>query len=191
MKALILLADGFDDLQLFYPWYRLLEEDFPVTLATPSGLPAVGLHGYRAQADLPIDELNTIEYDLLILPGGEAPGRLRIREVAVGITRSFMEDGRRVIAIGYGPQLLISAGCLDGRRVTCVPVIRDDVRAAGATYVDAPLVQDGQLLSCRDSSDLPVLGQVLLPHLSTRVERPKGSLDANTHTQFLTNFGMH
>ena len=70
---------------------------------------------------------------LLVLPGGGAPSRLRIREVAVGIARTFMEDGRRVAAICHGPQLLISAGSLDGRIVTCAPSIRDDVRFAGAT----------------------------------------------------------
>jgi len=155
MKALILLADGFEDLQFFCPWYRLQEENWAITLATPNGQTVTGQHGYHVEPDSPIDELNPTEYDLLVLPGGGAPSRLRIREVAVGIARTFMEDGRRVAAICHGPQLLISAGSLDGRIVTCAPSIRDDVRFAGATYRDESVVIDGNLVTARGNEDLP------------------------------------
>ena len=168
MKSLILLADGFEDIQLFHPWYRLREEGVEVRLATPGGRPVTGKHGYRVKADSPIDEVNPGEYDLLLLPGGDAPARLRLQETPVAITRMFAEDGRPVAAVCHGPQLLISAGCLDGRIVTCAPTIRDDVRAAGATYRDEAVVTDGNLITARGSDDLPEFGKALVATLGVR-----------------------
>jgi protease I len=155
MKALILVADGFEDLELFYPWYRLREEGLEVTLASPNGQAVTGKHGYRAEPDMPIRELNPSEYEVLLIPGGHAPAALRLREEAVGIARTFMEEDRRVAAICHGPQLLLSAGALNGRYVTCAPSIRDDVRAAGANYRDEAVVVDGNLITSRGPDDLP------------------------------------
>src|SRR5262249_21150770 len=92
---------------------------------------------------------------LLIIPGGQSPERLRLREEAVDIARTFMDEGHPVAAIGHGPQLLISAGSLVGRQATSAPGIRDDLRAADAVYVDEATVRDGNLLTGRGSDDLP------------------------------------
>jgi protease I len=155
MKALILVADGFEDLTLFLPWFRLREDGVDVRLASPLMRPLTGQHGYRVEPDAPIHEVNPAEYDLLVIPDGPAAERLRLREEAVDVTRTFTQDGMRVAAIGHGPQLLISAGVLDGRLVTCDPGIRDDVRAAGALYRDEAVVRDGTLLTARGLDDLP------------------------------------
>ena len=168
MKVLILAADGFDDLELFCPWYRLREERVEVTLASPTGAAVTGQHGYRVEADMPIREANPAEYDLLLIPGGQAPERLRLREEAVDITRTFMEEDRRVAAIGRGLQLLISAGALNGRRATCDPAIRDDARAAGAGYRDEAVVLDGNLLTARGSDELPAFCRQLTAALGVR-----------------------
>ena len=101
MKVLILIADGFDDVQLFCPWYRLLEEGRTVTVATPAGQAVTGQHGYRVKADTPIREVNPAEYDLLFIPGGQSPERLRLREEAVDIARTFMDEDRPVAAVGH------------------------------------------------------------------------------------------
>jgi protease I len=162
MKALILLADGFEDLTLYLPWYRLREEGFDVRLASPLMHGLTGLHGYRVEPDCPIHEVSPSEYDLLVIPDGPAVEYLRLREEAVGITRTFVQEGRLVAAIGHGPQLLISAGALDGRIVTCAPGIRDDVRSAGAGYRDEAAVLDGNLLTGRGPDDLPAFGRNLL-----------------------------
>src|SRR5262245_6853423 len=154
MKALILLADGFDDVQFFCPWFRLREEGVEVTLASPSGKAVTGLHGYQVASDMPLREVNPSEYDLLLIPGGYAPERLRLREEAVDIARTFMEEDRRVAAVCRGPQLLISAGALHGRHATCAPGIRDDLRAAGASYHDESVVTDGNLITCRGHEEL-------------------------------------
>jgi protease I len=155
MKALILAAEGFEDLELFGVWHRLREEGVDVTLASPKGNKVTGLHGYALLPDMPIREVNSGEYDLLVVPGGTSPERLRLREEAVDVARTFMEDDRRVAVIGRGIQLLISAGALNGRQATCAPAIRDDIRAAGANYRDESVVVDGNLLSCRGIDELP------------------------------------
>ena len=168
MKALILLADGFEDLQFFCPWYRLQEEGVQVTVASASGQPIVGLHGYRVEPDMPIHELNPSEYDLLIIPGGASPEKLRLREQAVDVARTFIEEERLVAIIGHGAQLLISAGAIDGRALTCSPGIRDDVRSAGGVYREEGVVTDGQLISGRTSDDLPMFSQQIVAALTAR-----------------------
>jgi protease I len=166
MKALILVADGFEDLTLFLPWFRLREEGIDVRLASPLMHALTGQHGYRVEPDAPIHEVNPAEYDLLVIPDGPAVERLRLREEAVDVTRTFVHEGAlRVAAIGHGPQLLISAGVLDGRVVTCDPGIRDDVRAAGALYRDEAVVRDGTLLTGRGPDDLPAFCRELVAGL--------------------------
>ena len=168
MKALILVADGFEDLQLFCPWYRLQEEGIPVTLASSSAHALVGLHGYRVEPDMPIHEVNPSEYDILVVPGGSSPEKLRQREGAVDVARTFMEEGRLVAVIGHAAQLLISAGAIDGRSLTCAAGIRDDVRAAGGVYREDSVVVDGSLISSRHSEDLPQFCQQVIASLTAR-----------------------
>jgi protease I len=168
MTVLILVADGFDDLHLFCPWYRLLEEGQSVTIATPGGQRVTGLHGYRVEADTPIREVNPAEYDLLLVPGGQSPERLRLREEAVDVARTFMGEDRPVAAIGHGPQLLISAGSLSGRQATAAPGIRDDLRAADARYRDEAVVLEGNLLTGRGTEDLPDFCRQMMTFLGIR-----------------------
>ncbi|HJZ59570.1 MAG TPA: DJ-1/PfpI family protein, partial [Gemmataceae bacterium] len=83
MKSLILVDDGFEDLTLFLPWYRLREEGMNVRLASPLMHALTGLHGYQVEPDAPIHEVNPAEYELLVIPDGPAAERLRVREEAV------------------------------------------------------------------------------------------------------------
>lgn len=167
MKALILIADGFEDLTLFLPWYRLREEGCEVVLASPRMHAVRGEHGYIVEPDTTIHEVNPAEFDLLLIPDGSCGERLRVREEAVDVARTFMQEGMRVAAIGHGPQLLISAGSLDGRRVTCCPGIRDDVRAADAVYRDEAVVIDGNLITSRGADDLPAFAQAMIEAMAT------------------------
>lgn len=170
MKALILVADGFEDLTLFLPWYRLREEGVDVRLASPLMHALTGLHGYRIEPDVRIHEVNPAEFDILFIPDGSAVEKLRQREEAVDVTRTFMQDGgSQVAAIGHGAQLLISSGVLDGRTVTCDPGIRDDVRAAGAIFRDEAVIRDGNLITARSADDLPAFCQMLVASLGLRV----------------------
>jgi protease I len=117
---------------------------------------------------MPIRELNPSEYDLLLVPGGASPERLRLREEAVDVARTFMDEDRRVAVIGRGIQLMISAGAVSGRRATCAAALRDDLRAAGGVYQDEACVVDGNLLTCRGATDLPAFSRQLLAYFGAR-----------------------
>ena len=174
MKALILVSDGFEDLTLFLPWYRLREEGFDVQLASPLMHALTGQHGYRIEPDLRIHEVNPAEFDILVIPDGPMVEKLRQGEAAVDVTRTFVQDGARVATIGHGAQLLISAGVLDGRTVTCDPGIRDDVRAAGANFREDAVIRDGNLITSRGADDLPAFCKALLEGLKQYDHQPAG-----------------
>jgi protease I len=169
MKALFLVADGFEDVQLFVPLYRLQEEGVTVTIAAANDhRPATGLHGYVVEPDMPIPEINPSEYDVLVIPGGRAPERLRLREEAVDLARTFAQDGTLIAAVGHGPQLLSSAGALDGKSLTCDLGIRDDMRVVAAAYRDEAVVVDGPLITARGNEDLPAFCEQLVVALGAR-----------------------
>jgi protease I len=169
MKALMLVADGFEDLQFFCPYYRLREEGVTITIAAAvDNQPATGLHGYVVEPDMPIPELSPSEYDVLIIPGGRAPERLRLREEAVDLARTFIQDGTLVAAIGHGAQLLLSAGALDGKSVACDPGIRDDIRIAAGAYRDDGVVVDGPLITARGNDELPGFCEQIIAALGAK-----------------------
>jgi protease I len=171
MKALFLIADGFEDVQFFVPYYRLQEEGIAVTVAAANDhRAAIGLHGYAVEPDMPIPEINPSEYDVLIIPGGRAPERLRLREEAVDLARTFAQDGSLIAAIGHGPQLLSSAGALDGKSLTCDAGIRDDMRVVAGAYRDEAVVADGTLITARGNDELPAFCEQLIVALGARAQ---------------------
>jgi protease I len=165
MKALIMAADGVEDSEFFYPYYRLLEEGAEVDVATPDACSVTGKHGYCVGADVALGEVSADDYDLLVLPGGKAPETVRLDENAVETTRRMMEAGKVVAAVCHGAQTLISAGVLDGRKATCWHAIRDDLKAAGADYRDEEVVVDGNLVTSRCPDDLPAFCREILKAL--------------------------
>lgn len=155
MKALIISADNFEDSELLFPYYRLKEEGIEVDVASPAGGTIRGKHGYEVKADRELAEIDPDAYDLLILPGGKAPEAVRQESAALAICRRFFEKNKPVAAICHGPQTLISAGLLKGRRATCYRTVADEMKNAGALYEDSKVVVDGNLVTSRQPSDLP------------------------------------
>jgi len=155
MKALMLAADGFEDSELLYPYYRLREEGIEVDIAAPAKASIMGKHGYTVEANMAFLDANPEEYDLLVLPGGKAPETVRLDKMAVSLTQVLFNAERPVAAICHGAQTLISAGVMRDRRATCWPGIRDDLKAAGADYVDEEVVVDENLITSRCPNDLP------------------------------------
>ncbi|MEF8773009.1 tRNA (N6-threonylcarbamoyladenosine(37)-N6)-methyltransferase TrmO [Halodesulfurarchaeum sp.] len=156
LHALALAADRFGDRSLSYPYYRLQEAGHSVDIATPDGGPITGLHGVEFDGDLVIEAVDPTEYDLLVLPGGYAAETIRMKAPnAIEYVRRFDEADKPIASVCHGAQLLISADILDGRRLACHPAIKDDVTAAGGTFVDEVSVIDGNLITARDYSDAP------------------------------------
>jgi protease I len=105
------------------------------------------------------------EFDALLIPGGYSPDKLRVHEQAVDFTRDFVKSGRPVFVICHGPQLLITADVLRGRRITGWKSIVQDIKNAGAEYVDAEVVEDGNIVSSRGPADLPAFIKASLARL--------------------------
>jgi len=165
MKVLVLTENDFEDLELFYPLYRLREEGYVVDVASSSLNVRVGKKGYQIKPDLKYEDVRAEDYAALVIPGGKAPERIRINEKAVEIVRRFLELGKPVAAICHGPQLLISARAVKDRRMTSWIGIRDDLIAAGAEYVDAEVVVDGNIITSRMPNDLPAFCRELIKML--------------------------
>lgn len=98
----------------------------------------------------------------VVIPGGYAPDRMRMRHGLLDLVRDTIAAGRPVAAVGHGAQVLISAGVVQGRTLTCWPSIAIDVRNAGGLYVDRPVAEDGPLLTARKADDIPLLLAALL-----------------------------
>ncbi len=156
MKILIVSADGFEDSELLAPYYRVLEEGIEVDIASLSKGKITGKHGYEVNANLSLEEVQPDGYHLLLLPGGKAPETIRKHQTALEIARRFFAAGKPVAAICHGPQILITAGLLSGRRATCYGSVAPEMRAAGAKYEDSEVVVDGNLITSRQPSDIPV-----------------------------------
>ena len=156
MKVLMLGADGFEDLELMYPLYRVKEEGHDLTLAGAKKGVITGKHGYEAVVDTAFGKVDPSVYDILIIPGGKAPESVRLDEDALKIVRHFFDNDKPVGSICHGIQVLISAGVLKGREVTCWKGVKDDAIAAGAKYYDREAVVDGNLVTSRMPDDLPM-----------------------------------
>jgi len=154
-KVLIITTDNFEDLELFYPYYRLKEEGFEVHVAS-SKERISGKHGYTIKVDKIFDDVNPEEYDALVIPGGRAPESVRLNEDAIEITRHFFNNNKPVAAICHGPQVLISAGVVRGRKLTSWYGIKDDIIVAGGIWEDSPVVVDNNLVTSRHPGDLHV-----------------------------------
>jgi protease I len=121
-----------------------------------------------------IADVTPNDYDGLIIPGGGAPERIRVNEAALRFVRSFWQTGRPVGVICHGPQVLISAGVLEGVTLTCYVGIRDDVLNAGAKYKDEAVCIDGQLVSSRKPEDLPYFNEAFARALAGSLTNNEG-----------------
>lgn len=156
-RILIVTADGVEDMELFYPYYRLKEAGYEVDVAAPKGGEVTGKHGYALKANLSLDDVKAggHGYKMLLLPGGKAPAALRRIPKALDIAKDFAEAGLPMAAICHGPQVLITAGLLRGRKATSYKSVAGELKEAGASYQDSEVVVDKNLVTSREPKDLP------------------------------------
>jgi len=162
MKVLILSANDFEDTELLVPLYRLREAGHTVEVASLNREAIRGKHGYEVPVDKVFKDVVPAEYGMLVLPGGKAPAAIRNESVVQEIARSFFADNKPVAAICHGPQILVSAGLLRGRRATCYQSVTPELKEAGAQYEDSEVVVDGQLVTSRQPGDLPAFDRELM-----------------------------
>ncbi len=155
-RVLIFVDDVYEDLELWYPKLRLMEEGVRVVVAGPKvGHVYEGKNGYPCKADAEIQAMHESDFDGLVIPGGFAPDKLRRDEKVKLLTRQFHERGKLVAHICHGGWIAISAGIIRGFRCTSTPGIQDDMVNAGGLWVDEPLVIDRHQVSSRRPDDLP------------------------------------
>jgi protease I len=164
---LMVTGDAGEAQEIYYAKFRLEEEGWNVQIAAPEKRafhsvvhdfePGFDTYtekpGYRVTADLALDDVKPEEFAGLVLPGGRAPEYLRNRPKAVSIVRHFLEARKPIAANCHGPLLLLAAGNVAGRTMTCYPDLELDLRAAGVSFVNRDVVVDGALVTVRGWPD--------------------------------------
>jgi protease I len=163
-RVAILVEDGFEDRELAGPLDALRAAGAKVTIVgAAAGAEYRGKRGDAlVTADLAAGAARIKDFDALVIPGGHAPDKMRMRHAMVDLARDAMDAGKPVAAICHGPQVLISANALRGRTLTCWPSIAIDVKNAGGLYVDKPVVEDGNLITSRKPDDVPAFSDAII-----------------------------
>ncbi len=165
-KVVVLAEDLFEDLELFYPLIRLREAGADVTVVGPEKKSYSGKHGLTVTSDKSIDDVSADDFDAVIIPGGYSPDRMRRHSSLVELVRAIHEKGAVVAWICHGGWVPVSAGIIEGRKVTSFFSIRDDMENAGGDWVDQEVVRDGNLISSRTPADLPAFLRTIIEALS-------------------------
>jgi protease I len=162
----ILAEDLYEDLELWYPLLRLREAGAePIVVGPGPARSHASKHGYPVEVDKLVGEVDADDFDAVIIPGGYAPDRLRRHPAMVALVRRAVQINKVVAAICHAGWLLASAEVLQGRTVTGFFAIKDDLVHAGASYRDAEVVVDGNLITSRQPSDLPVFCRAVIAAL--------------------------
>ena len=177
-RVAIFVEDEFEDAEVTGTLDALRAAGATVTLVGPtSGAEFKGKRGVATvKSDMAAGAARIKDFDALVIPGGHAPDKMRMRHAMVDLARDAMDAGKPVAAICHGPQLLISANALRGRTLTCWPSIAIDVKNAGGLYVDKPVVEDGNLITSRKPDDVPMFSDAIIRALASRkseVEKSK------------------
>jgi protease I len=155
-KVLMLLDNGAEDSEFLYPYFRFQEEGYKVeVVGAKANETYIGKHGVPLKSNLAPEQVKLTEYDAVIIPGGRAPDIMRTNKALVQIIKDAYAKGKVIAAVCHGPQMLIEADILRGKKATCWKSVATDLKNAGATFVDAPVVVDGNLVTSRMPADLP------------------------------------
>lgn len=167
-KIAILVERDYQELEVWYPYYRLLEEGAAVDFIAPEKKEYLGKFGYPLAANKTIKEARVNDYDGVIIPGGFAPDYLRRFKPSIDFVRQADQESKVIAAICHGAWILASAGILKGKKATCFFAIADDIKNAGAHYEDNNVVVDGRLITSRKPEDLPAFCQAIIKQLTTK-----------------------
>ena len=167
-KRIAILAENmYQEMELWVPYFRLKEEGAEVKVVGAGGATSyASKHGYPVAVDVQADQVRAVEFDAVIVPGGYAPDVMRRHPAMVGLVREAAQQGKVVAAICHAGWMLVSAGILKGRKATSFFSIKDDLVAAGANWVDAEVVVDGNLITSRNPNDLPAFCRAIVAALA-------------------------
>jgi protease I len=171
-RVLTLVGDIYEDLELWYPKLRLIEEGAEVIVAGEQANSVyAGKNGYPCKSDTAIADMREQDFDAILLPGGFMPDRLRRLEPVKKLIQDFAKSGKCVAAICHGGWLAISADVYRGVKTTGSLGIKDDLVNSGAIWVDAPVVVDRNFVSSRKPDDLPWFAKAMVELIANQPPR--------------------
>ena len=170
-RVALLVEDDFDGREVLEPLHALRAAGVIVTVVGP--VAGTTYHGRKPGAEIAAElsagKARIEDFDAVVIPGGYAPDRMRLRHAMVDLVRDAFEAGKPVAAIDRGTQLLISVKAVRERTLTCWPSIAIDVKNAGGHYVDRPVVEDGNVITSRRPDDSPVFSEAVLRAVERQV----------------------
>src|SRR5271163_4538442 len=162
-RIAVLVEQQYQEMEVWYPIYRLREAGGTVTVVGPeAGQSYPSKLGYPCKSDKAASQCKAEDFDAVVVPGGFAPDFMRRTEAMIRLVSDMAEQGKVVAAICHGPWVLCSTQALKGRKATCFMAIKDDVINAGAKYIDAEVVRDGNIITSRKPDDLPAFLTTIL-----------------------------
>jgi len=164
-RVAVLVEDQYQVLEVWYPYLRLREEGIETVLVGTGKKEYKSKEGYPAQEELPIQKARADDFDAVVIPGGYAPDILRRYKEVNDFVKEMFEKEKTVAAICHAGWVLVSAGILKNRTVTCFSAIKDDLINAGAKYIDKEVVVDGNLITSRNPYDLPAFCSEIIKRL--------------------------
>jgi protease I len=184
----VLTANLYQEIEFWYPVMRFKDLGARVTIASMKTGEVYGSKlGYPVQADVSVDDVDPAQFDVLIIPGGLAPEALRTSAGTLDLVRKAFDQDKIVAAICHAPWVLVSAGVIAGRRVTCVGPVRDDVINGGGDYVDQSIVVDGHLVTGQLPNDVPPFCQEISKLIET-LPAPDGAQPTLPHSTMTAEY---
>lgn len=168
-KILVLVHEKAEDLELWYPVYRLQEEGYTVHMAgEQAGISYRGKHGVPYTTDVSWNDVLCEDYIGLLIPGGLAPDKIRRFDAVKRLVKEFDDENKPIGQICHAGWVTISAGIISGRKVTSTPGIKDDMTNAGGIWSNESVVVDGNLVSSRRPKDLPYYVAAFIKALTSK-----------------------
>lgn len=166
-KVATVITDLFEDIEYFSPEEEMGNAGHEVVTIGPEGGKSVtGKNGEQVTVDQGIDDANPEDFDALFIPGGYSPDKLRKDERFLKFAQHFSQEKKPIFSICHGPQLLINAEVIEGKKVTSAPQVGIDLKNAGAEFLDEEVVKDDSgLISSRGPDDLPAFNKAILEAL--------------------------
>lgn len=167
-RIAILVDEMYQVLEVWYPYYRLIEAGFAVDIVGAEAEKEYrSKEGYPCLSQVAADKAKPADYHCMIVPGGYAPDFMRRSEDVIGFANKMVDGGKPIAAICHGGWLLCSTKAFRGKKATCFMAIKDDIINAGARYVDEECVVDGKLITARKPSDLPAFCKAIIKALES------------------------
>ncbi len=165
-KIIILVEQMYNDLEFWYPYYRLKEAGAEVVVVgSGSSEEYTGKSGIPCKADASAEQVSAADFDGIVIPGGYAPDHMRRYPSMVKLVKNFFEAGKVVAAICHAGWMLASADIVKDRTLTSFFAIKDDLAHAGANWIDQEVVVDGKLITSRKPDDLPAFMKAIIAAL--------------------------